>query len=135
MSHISVTIIRKYHKIKVTSAEKQQQSCPFGKKNKGAGFVDHLSSFTVPVVGWVKNPVSKSTNQWEKDIYEQRSFLSLQSPLFTSNVASEDFSIPGRMGRPWRAGKWTIEIGGFPMENPPFSSGIFQPAMFDETRG
>ena len=30
--------------------------------------------------------------------------------------------------------KWTIEIGDVPIKTP-FSSGIFQPAMFDDTRG
>ena len=35
----------------------------------------------------------------------------------------------------WRAGKWTIEIGDFPSYKPRFSSGIFQHAIFDETRG
>ena len=32
----------------------------------------------------------------------------------------------------WRAGKLTIEIGDFP--KPPFTSGIFQQAMFDYRR-
>ena len=33
----------------------------------------------------------------------------------------------------WLPGKWTIKIGGVPIVllKPPFSSGIFQPAMFD----
>ena len=37
----------------------------------------------------------------------------------------------------WLAGTWTIEKGccfTF-FFNPPFNSGIFQPATFDETRG
>ena len=34
----------------------------------------------------------------------------------------------------WRAGKWTIEINVFPSLKPPFSSGIFQPAMFNYRR-
>ena len=28
-----------------------------------------------------------------------------------------------------------MEIGDFPSYKPPFSAGIFQPAMFDDTRG
>ena len=41
---------------------------------------------------------------------------------------------------PWKSrmrlhsGKWTIEISDFPFLKPPFSSGIFQPAMFDDQR-
>ena len=31
--------------------------------------------------------------------------------------------------------KWTIEISDVPILKPPLSSGIFQLAMFDETRG
>ena len=33
-----------------------------------------------------------------------------------------------------RAGKWTIEISDFPIQ-PPLGWGIFQLAMFDDTRG
>ena len=40
-----------------------------------------------------------------------------------------------RCHQTWLAGKWTIEIGDFPSWGPPFSSGIFQPAMFDDTKG
>ena len=38
----------------------------------------------------------------------------------------------------WLAGQWTTDISDFPIGKLPviiFSSGIFQPAMFDKTRG
>ena len=35
-------------------------------------------------------------------------------------------------GQTWRAGKWTIEMGEFPI-NTSIYSGFFHPAMFDDT--
>ena len=43
--------------------------CPFG-KNRELGLVYHLSSNKPVVKGVSSNPSKKSTNQWEKDIYD-----------------------------------------------------------------